>query len=141
MAFPFANAGLDQFGQNFSTSNNGNFLAGLAVQKSGLEDYLNKNFGVSYSGGKLSEYKKPEGSVAPNVNPYANTEMPANQMGAVPPMINPANSNDTLIQQPLSAAPPVPSFNLQQGGASSFEAIKGMGQGVLDAGKALVGFL
>lgn len=102
----FGSAGLGQFGQELSprsTNGTAGFLTGLAVQKSGLEDYLNKNFGVSYAGGKLSAFKQPEGSVAPDVNPYANTGMPANQYGAVPPVINPANNNDVLM--PATSTP------------------------------------
>ena len=140
MASAFANAGTGQFGQdsNYQAgSGGGGFLAGLAVQKSGLEDYLNK-LGVSYSGGKLSAYKQPAGSVAPDVNPYANTGMPANQMGAVPP-INPANPNDQVAQS--TPVMPQPSTSVTElGKLSDFNNYdSNAGHGVLDIGMKLMG--
>ena len=118
----FGNAGLGQFGQDLNYqmgSGNGGFLLGLAVQKTGLEDYLNKNLGVSYSGGKLSAYKQPDGSIAPDVNPYANTGMPANQSGSVPP---------------TSVASQIPTANYDSM-PGALDSIRSMGHDILNAGK------
>jgi hypothetical protein len=128
----FGSAGLGQFGQelNSGTGNNvGGFLTGLAVKKSGLEDYLNKNLGISFSGGKLSEFKQPDGSVAPKTyaDPNANTGMPANVYGAVPPVTNPANSNDALIPTTQASQAPQP-LDMQNDSQS-------IGSQILDFGK------
>ena len=144
MASAFANAGMGQFGQdsNYQAgAGGGGFLAGLAVQKSGLEDYLNKNLGVSYAGGKLSAFKQPEGSVAPDVNPYANTGMPANQIGAVPPTVNPANSNNVLMpttQNPSTAQIPVANYDSMPG---ALDAGKNLGHDILNNGKSSIAAL
>lgn len=120
MASPFATAGLGQFGQdsNYQSGAGGGFLAGLAVKKSGLEDYLNKNLGVSYEGGKLAPVKPPTSVVAP-VAPIA-------------PAVPTATDN---VAQPMG----LPS--LQNAATGIVDSISTSGHDILNAGKSFIGGL
>lgn len=113
MASPFATAGLGQFGQDagYQSGSGAGFLAGLGAQKIGLEDYLNKNFGASFAGGKLSTIPKPTGAVVPN---------------------------DGTTTSPTPVAPPGDSFSpttmMGQAPSSSPDALTGQNMGVFDGG-------
>jgi len=130
---PFGSAGLGQFGQDQSYSAGGGPLSDLSsglkgfavaqgVAASGLEKYLN-DAGYSYANGKVS---KVPGAVAPDVNPYANTGMPAASPYAVPPP--PSASADATG----NTVPPIPALN------NPMDSISNMGHDILNAGKSVI---
>jgi hypothetical protein len=128
MASPFASAGLGQFGQDLpsvSGAGGGAFLTALALQKTGVEDYLNKNFGATYADGRLAMMKPPaNNAVAVPAKPNAENTTPAN---SVPPVVSQATNGSI---NPMS--------NFLD---NSLEAINKTGSAILNGGKSIATFI
>jgi len=134
---PFGSAGMGQFGNESSyldgkdSGGLGGALAGMAVQKSGLEDFLN-NQGLSFKNNKLG--LMPSKPIAGAVEPTASTG------SVIPPAVNPANPNDQVAQTtPVMPQPSTLSSDL--GKLADFNNYdKNAGHGILDIGMKLLGF-
>lgn len=123
MASPFASAGLGQFGSESQYLSGGGdgFIPGLILKATGAEDFLNKNLGVSYQGGKLAPIKPPTNNAAP-VAPAAPTS-------EVAPMM-PSNDAQSM------------SFpSLQNAASGIMNSASSIGHDILNAGKSFIGGL
>ena len=132
----FGSAGLGQFGSESSyfdgkdSGGIGGALAGMLVQKSGLEGFLN-NQGLSFKDNKLGLMQS---------KPIAGAVVPSASGGAVvPAAVNPVNPNDQLAQ----ATPVIPQTSTsptELGKLSDFNNYdSSAGHGVLDFGMKLMG--
>lgn len=132
----FGSAGMGQFGNESSyldgkdSGGLGGAIAGMLVQKSGLEGFLN-NQGLSFKDNKLGLMQS---------KPIAGAAVPtASTSSVVPPAINPANPNDQVAQ----ATPVMPQTSTsptELGKLSDFSNYdSSAGHGVLDIGMKLMG--
>ena len=132
----FGSAGTSQFGTESSyldgkdSSGLGGAIAGMLVQKSGLEGFLN-NQGLSFKDNKLGlmQSKPIAGAVVPTASTSA----------VVPAAVNPANPNDQLAQ--ATPVMPQPATSVTElGKLSDFNNYdSGAGHGVLDIGMKTMG--